>query len=314
MSIKVSIIIPAYNVEKYIEQCVRSAMQQTLQAIEIIVVNDGSPDNVQAIVEKLCLEDARIILINKENGGLSSARNAGLDIAKGEYIQHLDGDDWIELDACEAQYTCAIENNLDIVVTDFFGRKAVNGNWINTDLMQGLPLVYSGKEYLRNFLDERVFPCMCNKFIRKTIYKKIRFPLGISLGEDFVVSAKVLYSGERVGKLKKPFFHYRDNQAGLTSNGDEKGYERVLACYDVWQFIKKQPDSDIYIQGINKQFKGALWDFVRSKKVDANAYKEAEQAIIAFGKEQGTIPVDSNYKRVQVKRNEKNETVLSYIT
>ena len=101
--VKVSVIIPVYNVEKYIEQCIKSVVNQTLKEIEIIIVNDGTKDNSIKKIEKY-LSDPRIVLINKENGGLSSARNAGMKVAKGEYISFIDSDDFIELTMLEDLY------------------------------------------------------------------------------------------------------------------------------------------------------------------------------------------------------------------
>ena len=97
----VSVVIPVYNVEKYVEKCLDSVINQTYQNLEIIIVNDGSTDNSLSVCQKKKLSDSRIKLINKENGGLSSARNAGIECAQGEFICFIDSDDWIELDYIE---------------------------------------------------------------------------------------------------------------------------------------------------------------------------------------------------------------------
>lgn len=101
---KVTIIIPVYNVEKYLEKCLNSVICQTLKDIEIICVNDGSTDNSQQILKEYAQKDERIKIVDKKNGGLSSARNAGLDAATGEYCYFLDSDDWIELNTLEKLY------------------------------------------------------------------------------------------------------------------------------------------------------------------------------------------------------------------
>lgn len=116
--IKVSVIIPIYNVENYIEECLRSAMQQTLREIEIICVNDGTPDNSMDIVSRLAKEDSRIVIVNKANGGLSSARNAGMDVAKGEYLYFLDSDDWVDTHMLEELYDEAKQYDLDNIYFD----------------------------------------------------------------------------------------------------------------------------------------------------------------------------------------------------
>lgn len=113
--IKVSIIVPVYNVEDYIEECIDSIVNQTLKEIEIIIVNDGTKDNSIKKIEKY-LSDPRVVLINKENGGLSSARNAGLKLAKGEYISFIDSDDFIELTMLEDLYNNSEDS--EIVFSD----------------------------------------------------------------------------------------------------------------------------------------------------------------------------------------------------
>lgn len=113
---KVSIIVPVYNVEKYLRKCLDSLINQTLKDIEIICVNDGSKDNSPKILEEYAKKDNRIIVINQENAGLSVARNSGIDIAKGEYIGFVDSDDWVDLDFFEKLYYSATSNDTDIAV------------------------------------------------------------------------------------------------------------------------------------------------------------------------------------------------------
>ena len=111
---KISIIVPVYNVEKYLRKCVDSILNQTFKDFELILVDDGSIDTSGKICDEYNLKDNRIKVIHKENGGLSSARNAGLDIAQGEYIGFVDSDDWIELDMYEELYKICKENDTDV--------------------------------------------------------------------------------------------------------------------------------------------------------------------------------------------------------
>ena len=115
---KVSVIIPVYNVEKYLSECLDSVVNQTLKDIEIICVNDGSPDGSAAILEEYAQKDNRIKVITQENRGLSEARNSGLKIASGEYIAFLDSDDYIDLKFFEQLYKRGIESNSDVVVCE----------------------------------------------------------------------------------------------------------------------------------------------------------------------------------------------------
>lgn len=116
MNPQISVIVPIYNVEKYLSKCIDSIINQTLTNIEIILVNDGSTDNSGKIIDEYAKKDSRIKVIHKKNGGQGSARNAGLDIAKGEYIGFVDSDDWIDSNMYESLYNAAISNNSDIVV------------------------------------------------------------------------------------------------------------------------------------------------------------------------------------------------------
>ena len=125
----VSIIIPIYNVEKYLTKCIESVINQTYKNLEIILVNDGSTDNSKEIIDKYSLIDSRIKVINKKNGGLSEARNAGIEIAKGDYIGFLDSDDWIELNMYEKLYKyIKQENTYHILFKITIKNRGLTGN------------------------------------------------------------------------------------------------------------------------------------------------------------------------------------------
>lgn len=130
-SIKISVIVPVYNTGRYLERCLNSIMAQSFQEIEIIIINDCSTDDSLEIIKKYINDDKRAILINKEkNEGVSSARNTGIKIATGKYVQYIDGDDWVEKDFLKNMYEFAEKENLDIVVSDycedyFDGRKKI---------------------------------------------------------------------------------------------------------------------------------------------------------------------------------------------
>ena len=116
---KVSVIVPVYNVEKYLKRCLDSLINQTLSDIDIICINDGSKDSSLQILEQYAQKDSRIVIYNQENSGLSVARNTGLEHASGEYIGFVDSDDWVDLDFYEKLYNSAKNNNADIAVSDF---------------------------------------------------------------------------------------------------------------------------------------------------------------------------------------------------
>jgi len=237
--VKVSVIVPAYNSEKYIVRCVKSIINQTLKEIEIIVVNDGSTDNTKDLIKNLALKDNRIIIINKKNGGLSSARNAGLDIAKGEYIQHLDGDDWIESKACEDTYQYASKNSVDIVVCDYYRDNDKGGIKYIRDL-KSEKSISSNEEYLRYFFQRKTIPAVWNKLIKKELYKDIRHPEGIFQGEDVAVMPRLVLRAKKIEKLNKAFVHYIVNPDSITNYETTKKMYQLFEAYDeIESFLKR---------------------------------------------------------------------------
>lgn len=219
MSLKLSIIIPAYNVEKYIERSINSVSNQTEKEIEIIVINDGSTDKTKEIIEELQKKDKRIILVNKKNGGLSSARNIGIDLAKGKYICHLDGDDWIEARAYEKMLNLAEEENLDIVVSDYYD-DFDNGKIEKHSDVKLESKVCSGSDYLKKYFMGEGVSAIWNKIYKTDLYRKykIKHPLGISIGEDLATLSKLLLNAKKIGKIDECFVHYIQNPSSMTRN------------------------------------------------------------------------------------------------
>jgi len=125
--ILVSVIVPVYNVEEYLGRCVDSILAQTYTNLEVILVDDGAKDSSGAICDEYAARDARVRVIHKENGGLSSARNAGIDAAKGDWLEFVDSDDWIEPDAVESMLTLALEHRTELVVAGRYDVKAKTG-------------------------------------------------------------------------------------------------------------------------------------------------------------------------------------------
>lgn len=209
-NIKISVIIPVYNTEKYLKRCLESIISQDFIDIEVIVVNDCSIDNSLNIIKVLMNRDNRIKLINKQkNEGLSAARNSGIKIAKGEYILHIDSDDWIEKNYFLEVYEYAKNHNADIVITDFY-KDFDNGKLIYVkDQEENI----GKEETLKNIFLMNSYPSVCNKLIRRELYikNKIFHPLGVSIGEDLYVTPKLIYFSKNILKYNKAFLHYIQN-------------------------------------------------------------------------------------------------------
>lgn len=215
---KVSIIIPIYNVEKYLRECLDSVINQTLHDIEIICVNDGSTDDSLSILEEYSSHDNRLILINKQNGGTSSARNFGIKNAYGEYLYFLDSDDYIDVRAMEILYHISVENDLDVLYFDgqaFFENKLLENNFpsykqyykrntaydklINGQLL--FAQMNKNKEYL---------PSLCLQFLKASYLKdiKLRFYEGI-IHEDNLFTFLCIMQAKRVSHINMPLFYRR---------------------------------------------------------------------------------------------------------
>lgn len=208
---KISIIIPIYNREKYLEKCIRSVMKQDFENIEIICVNDGSEDKSLEILESLQKEDERIIIVNKKNGGSSSARNAALKIARGKYCLNIDSDDWIEQGYFKAIYERAEKDDLDITISDIKVDYLNNKTEYRKDLNISETEVISNITYLKSFYTYNFLGYTCNKLIKRELYlkNKISYNEKFFLLEDVEAIGKLIYFTEKIGKINKAFYHYR---------------------------------------------------------------------------------------------------------
>ena len=239
--IKISVVVPAYNVEKYIEKTLKSIVNQTLREIEIIVINDGSTDDTLSIIKRLMLEDKRIILINKKNGGVSQARNDGIKIAKGEYVSFIDGDDWIEEDFFKDSYKYGSENNLDIVMSDayldYFRRK-------KTKYLKELEVqkIISGEEYLKQLYKNNCLKVVWNKIVKREIFieNDLFFLENVPSGEDMNLTIKLGYVVSKIGKINKAYYHYIQYPQSVTKQKtSNKIYPFLKSFDDIRNFIKK---------------------------------------------------------------------------
>jgi len=205
----ISIIIPVYNVEDYVDYCLSSIVDQTYKNLEIIIVNDGSTDRSLDILEKYSQFDSRIILVNQENRGLSSARNTGLDLASGEFVLFVDSDDWLDVDTCERLLRVAFETNSDVVI---FGLMHVGSGWKRERKQFEFQFPLLGEIYLLTAMSLDGFtPTSCNKFFKKIYIEDVRFPLDLRY-EDIFFSTAILSVAKKVYFERSIFYYYRKNR------------------------------------------------------------------------------------------------------
>ncbi len=228
--VKVSVIVPVYNVEGYIEKCLNSLVNQTLQEIEIIVVNDGSKDNSKRIIEKFInLYPQKIVYLEKENGGLSDARNYGIPHAKGEYIAFLDSDDYVNIDMYERMYQMAKRENSDMVQCNFY--------WEYPDKRKlgNLEVCNNKKEMLEKGRVEA-----WNKLIKREILEKakIEFPKGYYY-EDVEFTYKLIPFLDKVSFLEEPCVHYVQREGSIANVQNERTKEIFDVLDHVIQYYKE---------------------------------------------------------------------------
>lgn len=277
---KVSIILPIYNVEKYLDRCMDSLLNQTLKDIEIIMVDDGSPDNCPQMCDEYAKKDSRVKVVHKKNGGLGFARNSGLDIANGEYVAFVDSDDYVGLDMYKTLYDRAEADKCDAVFCGF--RTEVRENkWIYSDEVDADKL-WKGKEVQQFMLDmiasgagikaERLYQMS----VWHSIYKRslieekhIRFVSEREVAsEDIPFQVDFLQRANSIAYLKESFYSYCLNGTSLTAMLNIEKYERYKNLRKC--LLEKSSDVD-YTNRVNRLFIGYvrvhLYDIVNSEWV-----------------------------------------------
>ena len=239
---KVSVIVPVYNVEQYLNECLESLVNQTLEEIEIIVVNDGSPDNSQDIIDEYVEKyPTKIRSFIKENGGISDARNYGIKKAVGEYIGFVDSDDYVDVTMFEKLYKQASIYKSDIVVCDFikdYGnslqrtRNIRNWSLFDSKILENPVLLFHSKPYAWNKLYKR------NMFLDNNMF----FPVGQCF-EDSAIIYNILYLANKITCVKEQLYYYRVNRLeSITNTVNRKMFDIFKSCTSIISFYSKQKE------------------------------------------------------------------------
>lgn len=240
----VSVIIPVYNVEKYLSRCLDTILAQSFgDDLEIICVDDSSTDSSPEILEAYAKYDSRIKIINKANGGLSSTRNVGISVSKGEYILFVDSDDWISTNTIEVLYKNAVQNNSDIVL---FAYVKANSD-LSPKTFMGVPECqslgnFNAETLSENFLKFLPVSTWC-KFYRADFLKNnnITFYENI-IYEDVPFWAEVFTQAKVISYVNEPLYFYRENREGqITSKNDESVFD-IIKCYEIVENVYKKHD------------------------------------------------------------------------
>lgn len=225
----VSVIVPVYQVEKRIERCINSLREQTFTSFEVILVDDGSKDASGIICDKIAEIDNRFIVIHKDNGGVASAKQKGLEVAQGDYFIYVDSDDWVERSMLEELYDFAINKHADMVICDYF-EKRENGEWyINQN-----PYTSDTTKILTDMFSGAIHGGNWNKLIKRslTVIHNISFPPYPTMNEDTYFNTAILLHPISVFYLNKAFYHYdRTNENSVTRPGNSQtGLLSYQAC------------------------------------------------------------------------------------
>lgn len=236
MKYKISVIVPIYKVEAYLSKCIESVLAQTYTNLEIILVDDGSPDSSGEIAEAYAELDSRIRVIHKENGGLSSARNAGIDIAEGEYLAFLDSDDWIAPDTYEQMLAAAEKYDAPLVCAGRFDVEEELGT-TQKGLCPPEEECISGKELVRRILTwENVDSAAWDKLYRRELFREIRYPMG-KVSEDMPTTYRIALDAGRAAMVPVPVYYYRHRAGSITT--ESRFSEKALHPVEHADFMRK---------------------------------------------------------------------------
>ncbi len=295
MENKVSIIVPVYNIEKYLERCVDTLVKQTDRNIEILLINDGTEDNSLDIMERYASQDSRVKVINKENGGSSSARNLGISLATGKFIMFVDSDDWMELNAVKEMKKMAIEKNADIVKA--FYQK-------NTGKVSQIQNMEIGTEILevdKKDFKEKIYPLLINTSVLNSVWielikkdivinNNIKFIETINYGEDQLFNYELYTHSSKVVLLNRPYYHYfYNNNSITTSKGIDKtksrSYNALKNYSKLYQYIK---DWGMDNESVRKQIAKRVMREVTNRTKEAfvlSKYNVSKEEITSYIKE-----------------------------
>ncbi len=243
----VSVIVPVYNVEAYLAECLDSILAQTYDALEILCVNDGSTDGSAAILEEYAAKDERIRILTKTNGGLSDARNFGLDHSRGDYIACIDSDDAVTPDMIEKLVGRLEETSSGIAVCDmeyFYddGRKSYSGGG---DFLEASVREMPGLIAVNN--------SACNKLFKAELFNDVRFPVG-KYYEDLAVIPILLYRAEKVCRVPEPLYRYRQRSGSIAHTASEKIFDIYDALDGVKSWVEENGGEEAVLKEIRRLY------------------------------------------------------------
>lgn len=235
----ISIIVPVYKVEQYLSKCVDSILNQTYENLEVILVDDGSPDNCGNICDEFASKDDRVRVIHKKNGGLSSARNAGIDVARGEYFGFVDSDDWIEPEMYEMLLSAARKYDAKVAYGGRYDVDGVTGEK-TVGLCPQIDECISGMEMLgRVFIWDNCDSAAWDKLYHRSVFDEIRYPLGL-INEDIAIFYHLMERTDKVAMCPKPMYNYLHRENSITTAKiSDKTFHFVQHTDKIYPYIQQ---------------------------------------------------------------------------
>lgn len=212
---KISVIVPVYNVEKYLDKCLESIIKQTYKNLEIIIIDDGSTDKSGLICDKYTKKDNRIKVIHQENKGLGASRNIGLRMITGDFISFVDSDDFLSLDYFDYLYYLLLKNKADIVCCSI--KKKINKNKIK---------IYDSKEALKKMFLFEIDTCVMSKLYKKEVLKDLKFQEDV-IYEDILFTSKAIMNSKKIIVSKQLKYYYLIRNDSLSHKKSDREYERI---------------------------------------------------------------------------------------
>ena len=228
----ISIIVPIYNVQQYLDRCIKSIVSQTYHNLEIILVDDGSSDHCPQMCERWAEEDKRIRVIHQKNQGLSAARNVALDICQGEYILFVDSDDWISSRLCEEILGKLVDTDADIVIFDFLKCFRESGKVLTVSNRSENERAINGKEAIFMLIEDKLSFGVWSRMYKKSIFDAIRFPEG-KCYEDIPVSYQIMQMAKKIYLWERAFYYHEKRRDSITGSQTQKSFVDRLEI-EIW--------------------------------------------------------------------------------
>lgn len=261
---KISVIVPVFNTERYLQTCINSILAQTYTDFELLLINDGSTDSSGIICDQNAMRDPRIKVFHKENTGVSSTRNMGIDLAQGEWLIFIDSDDWINAGMFQDMLGKAVSDAADLIYSDMVVVRNGQKRLLHIAQYDSIKA-----NMLNNFIKSS-FSTIVGSLVKKTLYchYDIRFPVDVSYSEDFHVAVRLLLYSNKTSYLETPHYHYNRNEHSTSYKFCSKHYRSVQWVYeDIIDRFRNEGQYEYYAEALSWRLLNSTQELVLNKKM-----------------------------------------------